>query len=236
MADRRLQRSIRRRLRPLFPLAGLWLVGLTFIAGVVLQRRVPYEQLLLDPNSVNGAAAYTGLVSNLGILGWTTATVTGFFGAWVAAVGGRPGAAGMLWRGALLSTLLLLDDLFQLHIAVGPFGISKPVVYLAYMAAVLAWLVTQRHEIARTRVELLVAAGGALGLSVMVDQLGLAIPGLGEQTVLVLEDAAKFLGVLAWAEYFVLTSGGIVTSIVRRQPEAGPDEAPIGTEAATTVP
>ena len=36
----------------------------------------------------------------------------------------------------------------------------------------------------------------------------------GQVAALVVEDAGKFLGVLAWALYFVFTSGEIVTSIV----------------------
>lgn len=202
---------------PLLPLAGLWLVGLAVIGVLLAQRQVPYEELLLDPNTVNSIPWYTGLVSNLGILGWTTATATGFFGAWVAAFGGRPGAAGMLWRGALLSTTLLLDDLFQLHVAVGPLGVPKVAVYLAYLVGAGAWIVTQHREIRRTRAELLIAAGLAFGVSILVDQTGGALPVLGQQGALVVEDASKFLGVLAWAEYFVLTSGDIVTSIVKRQ-------------------
>ncbi|MGB5759299.1 MAG: hypothetical protein WBM50_20465, partial [Acidimicrobiales bacterium] len=181
----------------------------------MVQRQVPYDELLLDPNNINKVPWYTGLVSNLGILGWTTATATGFFGSWIARYGGRRAAATMLGRGAVLSTILLLDDLFQLHVAVKPLlGVSKPVVYVGYLVVAAWWFATGRDEIARTRTELLLASAAAFGGSIVLDQLGPAIFGLDEARSLLLEDACKFLGVLAWAQYFVLTSSDIVESIV----------------------
>lgn len=222
MAERRTTRSSFSRLRPLLPLAGIWLAGFTLLLVLVIQREVPYDELLLDPNSLNKVPWYTGLVSNLGILGWTTATATGFFGAWVARYGHRAAASTMLARGAVLSTILLLDDLFQLHVVVKPlFGVAKPMVYLGYLVVAGWWVTTQRREISRTRAELLLASVGAFATSVVTDQLGSGLFGMSPANALLLEDACKFLGVLAWAQYFVLTSSDIVKSIVnelRRKP------------------
>jgi hypothetical protein len=215
MSDRRTNRTGLSRLRPLLPLVCIWFLGCVLLTGLVLQRQVPYNELLLDPNSINRVPWYTGLVSNLGILCWTTATATAFFGAWLARFGGRPAASTMLARGAVLSSILLLDDLFQLHVAVKPlFGVSKPMVYACYLAVAGWWVVTQRTEIRRTRAELLLAALAAFGGSVIVDQLGAALPLLNADRSLLVEDACKFLGVLAWAQYFVLTSSDIGRSIV----------------------
>lgn len=228
MAERRTRRTRAARLRPLLPLAGIWFAGVALLVVLALQREVPYDQLLLDPNSVNKAPWYTGLVSNLGILGWTTATAAAFFGAGVARYGGRPAAATLLHRGALLSTILLFDDLFQLHVALKPlFGVSKSVVYLGYVLVAAWWVATQYREIRRTRMELLLAAGAAFALSVLFDQFGPSLPRLSDQAVLLLEDAAKFLGVLAWAQYFSLTASDIMRSIVNelRAAAAAPVES-----------
>lgn len=215
MADRRLDRTGGFRLQPLLPLVVIWPAGIALLAVLALQRQVPYSELLLDPNSINKVPWYTGLVSNLGILGWTTATVAGLFGTWIARFGGRPGAAAMLGRGSLLSALLLLDDLFQLHVLVRPLlGLPKSVVYVGYLGVALWWVVGQHREIIRTRVAVLLAASAALGLSVVVDQATGRIGVLGGDAALLIEDAAKFLGVLAWAQYFVLTASDIVRSII----------------------
>ena len=228
MAERRSNRTGSSRLRPLLPLAAIWLAGCSLLVVLMVQRQVPYDELLLDPNNINKVPWYTGLVSNLGILGWTTATATGFFGSWIARYGGRSAAATMLGRGAALSTILLLDDLFQLHVAVKPLlGVSKPMVYAGYLVVAAWWFSTGRDEIARTRTELLLAATTAFGGSIVIDQLGSALLGLDEAGALLLEDACKFLGVLAWAQYFVLTSSDIVESIVTdlRAERAGPGRA-----------
>ncbi len=215
MADRRSSRTGLSRFRPLLPLAVIWALGCLLLVGLALQRRVPYDELLLDPNNLVGVPWYTGLVSNLGILGWTTATATGFFGAWIAHYGHRPAAASMLVDGAVLSTILLFDDLLQLHVVVEPLvGIPKPAVYLFYLAVALRWVLRHRTELHRTRLELPVAAAGAFALSIGLDQVSFLVPWLSSSQRLLIEDAAKFLGVLAWAQFFVLTSGAIVTSIV----------------------
>jgi len=215
MTERRTNRTGLSRLRPLLPIAVIWAIGLVFLVGLALQRQVPYDELLLDPNNVAGIPWYTGLVSSLGILGWTTATVTAIFGAWIAHYGSRPAAARMLLHGAILSAVLLFDDLLQLHVILKPaLGIPKPAVYVAYLGIAGWWVASQWRELRRTRAELLVAAGAAFALSIGLDQVAALVPWLTDSQRLLGEDAAKFLGVLAWAQFFTLTSGSIVTSIV----------------------
>lgn len=215
MTERRTNQTGLSRLRPLVPIAVIWSLGLALLAGLALQRQVPYDELLLDPNNVAGIPWYTGLVSNLGILGWTTATVTGFFGAWIAHHGNRIAASRMLLHGALLSTILLFDDLLQLHVILEPVtGIPKVAVYLAYLLVAMHWMTSQWRELRRTRAELLIAAGAAFALSIGLDQIAVLVPWLSRNQRLLGEDAAKFLGVLAWAQFFTITSGAIVTSIV----------------------
>jgi hypothetical protein len=191
-------------------LAALWLAAAALLAAVVSQRAVPYEDLLLDPAHVGGRPWYTGLVSNLGVLGWTTATVAAAGGGWLGRIAGRAGAAEMLRGGALLSGLLLLDDLFQLHIIVPPMvGMPQGVFSAGYVGLAGWWIIETRRELSRTRWPLLVAALGALGLSVVSDRLG-----SGRGAALVLEDSAKFLGILAWALFFVLTARDITGSVL----------------------
>ncbi len=215
MTERRTNRTGLSRLRPLLPIAVIWAIGLVFLVGLALQRQVPYDELLLDPNNVAGIPWYTGLVSNLGILGWTTATVTAIFGAWIAHYGNRPAAARMLLHGAVLSAVLLFDDLLQLHVILKPaLGIPKLAVYIVYLGIAGWWVASQWRELRRTRAELLVAAGAAFAISIGLDQVATVVPWLTANQRLLGEDAAKFLGVLAWAQFFTLTSSSIVTSIV----------------------
>lgn len=238
MTERRTNRTGLSRLRPLLPIAIIWAIGLVFLVGLALQRQVPYDELLLDPNNVAGIPWYTGLVSNLGILGWTTATVTAVFGAWIAHYGNRPAAARMLLHGAVLSAVLLFDDLLQLHVILKPaLGIPKIAVYIAYLAIAGWWVVSQWRELRRTRAELLVAAGAAFAISIGLDQVAAIVPWLTASQRLLGEDAAKFLGVLAWAQFFTLTTSSIVTSIVTElRAAAGRNEHDGGDVHATDHP
>ncbi|MCP4224017.1 MAG: hypothetical protein GY773_11790 [Actinomycetia bacterium] len=210
MTERRGEQSWRTTMRPIAPLGALWLAGACLLVLLIGKSSVPSEQLLLDPTHYQNRPWYTGLISNLGVLGWTTATVAAAGGSWISRAGDRRAAADMLREGALLSSLLLLDDLFQLHIVVAKaVGASKLAFYIIYVALATAWVTTNVRELLRTRWPLLVAAIGALLTSVIADQL---MSGTGRG--LITEDSAKFFGILAWALFFVLTARDIAHSVL----------------------
>ncbi|MEM9130925.1 MAG: hypothetical protein AAF962_11970 [Actinomycetota bacterium] len=207
-----------RGVRPLLPLVVVWLSGSIVLWALVRQDGIPYADLVLDPAQYERRPWYTGLVSNLGVLGWTTATVASAVGAGAAQRGGRSGAAQYLRAGASLSGLLLLDDLFQLHIIVPrTLGQPKMLFYGCYAVLAAWWAFSEARELLRTRWPLLAAAVGALATSVAVDVVG----GGGEQA-LVIEDSAKFLGILAWALYFWMTTADIVGSLAASAPHPDP--------------
>lgn len=224
MTDRRRGFSARQQLRAFAPLLVVWAAGLLVLGVVVARDPGRRAELLLDPTFAGGLPWYVGLVSNLGIVGWCTATVAAAFGAVVARVGGRPSARSFLSGGALLCGLLLLDDLFQLHSAVvnHALGVGKITVVAVYAAGAFAWTASNRSEIARTRWRILAAGGLALAASAAADTVLRSRGGLG----LLAEDGPKFLGILAVATYFWLTTGDIVRSVVtqaserRREPVA----------------
>ncbi|MEE9416500.1 MAG: hypothetical protein V3V01_14545 [Acidimicrobiales bacterium] len=221
MSERRTTRLLADQLRPLAPLGAVWFAALLLLLAVVAQNVIPYEQLLLDPTDSGGLPWYAGLVSNLGVLAWTTATVAAIGGAWVSRVAGREGAASMLRSGATLSALLLLDDLFQFHSYLpGQLGFPKAAFYALYMALTAWWVLSEHRELARTNFRLLHAAGFAFATSIAVDQFGVG----SVDVSLVLEDAAKFLGVLAWALYFVVTTMDITRSIIDDRTHLGSAE------------
>ncbi len=117
----------------------------------------------------------------------------------------------MRWIGAI-TTLLLLDDLLQLHSVVFPryIGGSKWVLIALEATGVLLWVARWSDEIVRTRWELLVAAGCGFASSLVVDRFGLG-PG---RWSLVLEDGAKALGVLAVATWAVSSALDLMRSLV----------------------
>lgn len=202
----------RAQLSALRPLVGVWLAGLVVLGGTLGTTSFDDKDVLLDPAHLAGLPWYTGLISNLGVLAWTLAAVAAAAAAHIAMLGGRDQAAHFLKQAAALGTLLALDDLLLLHSSVFPklFGVSKTMVLAVYGCMGLAWAISNRHEIVRTRWGLLGAAGVAMGGSIVIDQLF-----AGASWSLVAEDGAKFMGVLAWATYFSLTARDIASSVVR---------------------
>jgi hypothetical protein len=198
------------------------------MAVVYLQNVVPLETLLLDPTYSGGLPWYTGLVSGIGILIWTVGACAAAAGAFVSGLGARSKAARFLAEGAVLALLLTLDDLFLLHGVVGSaLGIGKPFDLMFVPGAVMVWAATHQTELGRTRFQLLIAAGFALGCSAGAELL----PGGDLGTRLLVEDGAKLLGILAWTTYFVTTANDIVRSVLAeaaaRSDYSTPDDAAI---------
>jgi len=212
VAERRRGFSFRRQTRSLAPLAILWSLGLIVLALARVQNATPLQTLFLDPAHLTGAPWYTGALSNLGILVWTAAVVFAIAGAWVARRIGRASAARFLAFGALATLVLVLDDVFALH--AGPLkhaiGGSKNAAQILVVLPVMAWLVVFYGDIQRTRSVLLFAALGSLAGSVVVD-VGLGLHG---DSRLLIEDGLKLLGILAWAQYFAITSRDIAASAI----------------------
>ncbi|MFK8024410.1 MAG: hypothetical protein AB8G26_10660 [Ilumatobacter sp.] len=211
--ERRRGFSPRRQLRGLVPLIVLWCIGLAALAVTRMQTATSLPSLFLDPAYFTGAPWYTGAMSNLAILVWTTGAVFAAAGAWVARHVGRTSAYRFLAVGALATLVLVLDDVFALH--AGPLrralGDSKIAAQLLIVLPAISWALSFRDDIRRTRSLYLIAAVAALGASLTVD---VAI-GLDGDDGLLVEDGLKLLGILAWSQYFAITSRDIARSAIR---------------------
>lgn len=213
MADRRQRPSVGWQLADLLPLAIVWAVAIAVVTVAGLQRSVPVSELFLDPASVAGVPWWTGLLSQLGLLGWTIAAAAAGGGAWLAGRLGRHTAAVFLGSGALLTALLLADDLLQVHAVLLPgIGIDKPLSQLLIVAPAPVWALTQHREILRTRWLVFVAAILGFAVSTGVDMWW--APTAGDTGRTLVEDGAKFLGICAWAQYFTMTTADIARSVL----------------------
>ena len=208
--DRRRQ-SWRTPGRIVVPLGLVWSFGLAVIA-VASTSHNP-ERLFFDPAySSVGGKWYIGVVSQLGILGWSIAALSAAWSAWFARHVGRPSAARFLGRGAAVTAILLFDDLFATHAVVSSvLGLPKPFVQLLVVGPTGLWIACHRSDVLRTRWPLLLAAVGALSASIVVERL--TGNSMGPRATLA-EDGPKFLGILAWAAYFSLTSLDIARSVL----------------------
>lgn len=190
----------------------LWLVGLVVLFAARMQTATPLRTLLLDPAHLTGSKWYTGALSNLGILAWTAGVVFACAGAWVSRRIGRSSAARFLAFGALATLILLLDDVFALHASPlkRALGGSKNTAQVLIILPVVVWVLVFYEDIRRTRSALLFAAMSSLAGSVAID----VVVGLQGDTQLLVEDGLKFLGILAWSQYFAITSRDIAASAI----------------------
>lgn len=173
------------------------------LMGIVLLLRfwkgVPIHHLTPDVTSIVGAPAYTGFISQVGMLFWAGAAAVCLFSA--AAVsrhaGGLPLRRFYRVSGAL-TLVLALDDLFMLHEGFFPgVGVPEKAVLASYAAFVLFYLVRFGRVILGTEYLLLGTAFAFFGASVVLDLLNPA--GINPY---LLEDGTKLVGIVAWLAYF----------------------------------
>lgn len=211
MSERRLGFSFARQARDLVPMLALWGIGAFVLVVAGLQTEAPLRVLFLDAAHVTGNPWYLGLLSQVGILCWSVAATAAAGASWVAFSTMRPSAGRFLRAGAVATFILLADDLLQVHSAWIPrLGVSKLVAQGFIVLPTVIWLFMYWRELARTRWALVAASLCCFFVSLAVDS-GLALEGSAS---LMVEDGGKFLGVLAWAQYFVLTAKDIARSTI----------------------
>lgn len=222
--ERRRRRTLGEQLRVILPIFVVWTIGFLLLLFVGTRDQTTSSAMLLDPTFTPGLNWYSGLISNLGVLAWTVAAVAAAAGSWLCVMGGRRNAARFLRHGAYLGAVLLFDDLFQFHAILVPswLGVDKIVPVFLIGVAGVAWAVSHRREIKRTHVHLIGAALVGMALSVFIDTTVGPAPG---EAGLMFEDGAKFLGALAWATYFVITTRDICRSVFTDALMVWPDQA-----------
>jgi hypothetical protein len=226
MGERRRRLPWSTQLRALAPLVPAWLVAILVLGVISMGNRRFVEDVLLDANDRSGVQWYVGIVTFLDVLCWAAAAVSAAWGAWLAGLDGRRGARRFLGAAVVLTSWVMLDDLFQLHSIVLPraTGVDKYGWEGLIVVATVTWAWCSRREIVRTRVAVLAAALMALATSLWADRFGIwASPRLA----LLFEDGAKLLGAAAWATYFVVTTRDVTRSVLSAR-GAGPDDVERG--------
>jgi len=176
-------------------------VALVGLLALALDRPVAF--LTRDPPAAvkDGECStecfYAGLLSNLGVLVLVTAAVSAGLVAYALPHGRAPHRAPLAWGCAMLA-LLVVDDLFGLHDHLAPTYVpqGEKLVQLGDGIAALAWVVAFRRLVVESGLGLLVAGTAvAYVVSSTTDALGTG----GH----LLEDGAKFVGIVSLATFFV---------------------------------
>lgn len=175
---------------------------LAVVALVALRLNLPVSMLTCDLAVLAHVNPLCGVLSSLGVLLWcATASVSLFVATLAAKRGDKLQAAFLLWF-AVLSLVLMLDDLFMFHeyLAAEYLGLRQRYVILAYMALTSGLLVSFRKVILTGDYALLAAAIGLFSFSVAIEKVLSYHKG---SWLYLAEDGAKFLGLVSWAGYFI---------------------------------
>lgn len=202
-------------------LACVWSASALVLGAVALAARLEGRAIadftrepvaaLRETTCAGVDCAYIGFLSNAGLLLWAgTASVCLVVTYLVRSGHGTDrDLAGPFLSFGLLTTLLAFDDAFQIHEELGP-ALSErgePLAYAAYALLLAGLLVRYRSFVLRTSFGLVLLSGGLFLASAALDRW---LPGLH-----LLEDGAKFVGIVTWATWLVGT-GIVVLARERR--------------------
>lgn len=164
---------------------------------------VRMTKLSMDPLAQLGQPFYLGMISNLGILLWmATASVTLFSSFHLKPGVAHPQGTSFLRWVAILSLMLMCDDLLMLHEQVFPEYLHLPeimvyVIYLVYTS--LFFLKFWRLILSQANYKFLILAFFFFGMSIIID-LDMFPGGID------IEDSFKILGLTTYAYYFITLS------------------------------
>lgn len=200
---------------------------LTLMAGIAWLGDDWARYLLRDAHSLAELPFFAGIVSNIGVLCWTVALAVCFFsGALIRRKHAERDVGRFFYAAGALTTLLMLDDFFLLHEDLFRYYLPLPewLVFGAYAALAVVFLLRYRRVILATEYLLLLLAVALLGLSVAVDVAQQLITPEQFRNIggYVLEDGYKFAGIVAWTAYFVRT--GYAQCMAAWAPRPAPEQ------------
>lgn len=187
-------------------------LALVAMANILFQVAIP--NLTRDITATANLPPLTGILSSLGIFLWCTAASISLFSAAILHSTNQRQHFNFLLHSGLLSTYLMLDDAFLIHevLASVYIGIDEKVVFLILGAYVATYLVAFKNIILKTNYAFLVLALGFLSFSIIVDSvIQQWLWRLGDWQFLI-EDGAKWLGIVSWCSYYSSASYQFILS------------------------
>jgi hypothetical protein len=153
---------------------------------------------------------FAGLISQIGGMLWSAALGICLFTLIFLNGQRRNIAAKKFLLGAvILTTILLMDDIFLVHEDIGPdyLHVGEKTIVIAYFLITIYFLFTNRNEILTSDYLILGVALAMFGMSIFLDAADLDDYDrysfiFTEQFQIFLEDGFKFVGIATWLVYF----------------------------------
>jgi hypothetical protein len=191
-------------------LLKIYVPGILFIGLMSLysfMNDFHFTDLSEDAIQTMDAPKYLGLVARADVVLMCAIAAILLFASRLASVLKKPGEVkNFLLFGGLFTLLLMSDDFFMFHDWVFRDLISIPenLIFAFYAISGVSFLVYFRKLILKTDYVILLIGFGLMGVSVVVDTS--IVIGFYWKYEAVLEDGAKFLGMVSWFAYFLRTS------------------------------
>lgn len=185
----------------------LWGAAVVLLCAVVyfvgVANRVPLGDLTRDPAAIAFTPFYNGFISMLGIMCWSATAAIWLVGALLVRRNGATGKYfGFFLAGMVLTVLLMLDDAYMFHENLFPniLHLDEKVLYGIYAAYMIYYFWNFTARILESDYLPLVIALGCFATSLIIDQVA-----PGEQFDMFFEDVFKFVGIVFWMVYPLLT-------------------------------
>ena len=202
--------DLRRAVPAFFAAAAFVAAALAGIVFIHHRADVPYGDLTRDPSIILHGQLTSGILSTIGGLVWAMGVGIALLAA-AASAGNRPEVRFFLWSAAF-TTWLMGDDVFLFHEKLFPvyLGVPEIVFHAAYPLFALAWIVVFRRRILLSPWPLAFAAFGFLALSELLD---VCSDGREQDIRFLLEDGAKFAGIMMWSTYLLIAGRDAVKPV-----------------------
>lgn len=192
------------------------MLALAIASWACVRFSIPAPVLTRDMTALTNVPLYVSCISNLGLLYWCAASAISAFSALLVQNTERMGTRHFFIASALLSFILLLDDMFMFHEALFPLylGIAEKTVFIWYILMTGLYLILFRRIIVASGHALILGTALTLfTLSALIDQiLEKELGTLVGHWLFMIEDGFKLLGLSLWLAFYVLISHELITN------------------------
>ena len=198
---------------------------LAAILATTLAIGVDFGHVSRDMAVIHDLHPLAGMLSTLGVMLWCASAVASLVAG--LAIRGAPRRVRLfLFASAALSAWLMVDDGFMVHEMIAPvhLHIGEKWVIAGLGIACALWLRCFGRLIAATRFGMLVLAFVFLGVSLGADLFVLPVLRVSEATGFIIEDGAKWMGIVCWFTYHLRTAVAILRGEIPM--EASDDRPP----------
>lgn len=205
------QHSLKTAIIVLYSSVGLLLL---LLLGIHHFTKIPFANFTADPAATFNYSPIYGYISNLGILLWCSCASVCFLSAAILNIRkDQRNNVLFLLNFGIVTTLLMLDDLFMFHESIAPWYLNIPekAVLAFYGMYAAGCFYHFRKIVLESDLRFLAVAVVTFGMSVFIDQVSERYYITGEY---LFEDGLKFIGIASWLAYFLQYSFSQLAAVI----------------------